>query len=529
MRATIPAGSDSRLIVVGDLHGQLTDLVTIFGQYGYPSETNVYVFNGDYVDRGPHGLERCICEGYDFREQVVNRYSSCEFDLACKTFKYLPLVTLVNDVICVLHGGLPDVALTIDQISRLRRMNPHADDSEDAYLIKCLLWGDPQDLNGAVLSCRGAGWNFGPDKDDGYEWAHGNRLVTVFSASNYCGSSDNRGAVVVFPSAQWAGVSHAAWRDALPGAFSYYAAAFKGLGDKCKLQTIEMIRKELFMTRHRLIAAFTESPSEDAGTISVRDFTVAMHDVISPELRWEVLWPYFAKDCDGRIQYMSFLEQYRIMPKGTFWIEWARDIVGRVCCKMQETKDELKQGTCPHPPPEVSTFEEIDKDGSGTISYKEFTQALERFDLSLTSEQIYDLFHSIDGDQNGQISYDEFEDYFEAVFTRQKSLKATARAAQAREGGAGDEGEAFAASIVTDIARVLKAHEMQVKRLFRKMDVDMSNTVSVTEFRVGMKIVSKLLPQPLSEDQITQLFQLIDKDKSGSISIDELLEGFTCQ
>ena len=37
---------------MGDLHGQLTDLLYILDASGPPSETNKFCFNGDFVDRG---------------------------------------------------------------------------------------------------------------------------------------------------------------------------------------------------------------------------------------------------------------------------------------------------------------------------------------------------------------------------------------------------------------------------------------------------------------------------------------------
>ena len=46
-----------RLTVVGDLHGQLADLLHIFALNGWPSEDSLYLFNGDFVDRGPKGVE----------------------------------------------------------------------------------------------------------------------------------------------------------------------------------------------------------------------------------------------------------------------------------------------------------------------------------------------------------------------------------------------------------------------------------------------------------------------------------------
>lgn len=48
---------EGRIVVVGDTHGQLLDLITILRKAGMPSEKNVYIVNGDFVDRGPQGAE----------------------------------------------------------------------------------------------------------------------------------------------------------------------------------------------------------------------------------------------------------------------------------------------------------------------------------------------------------------------------------------------------------------------------------------------------------------------------------------
>lgn len=50
---------DYRVNVIGDLHGQFIDLFTIFDLNNLPSPSNVYLFNGDFVDRG-----RQQCEVY---------------------------------------------------------------------------------------------------------------------------------------------------------------------------------------------------------------------------------------------------------------------------------------------------------------------------------------------------------------------------------------------------------------------------------------------------------------------------------
>lgn len=50
-------GPESRVVVVGDVHGQLHDVMFLLKDAGFPSDDRFFVFNGDYVDRGAWGLE----------------------------------------------------------------------------------------------------------------------------------------------------------------------------------------------------------------------------------------------------------------------------------------------------------------------------------------------------------------------------------------------------------------------------------------------------------------------------------------
>ncbi|CAN6302967.1 unnamed protein product [Urochloa humidicola] len=230
---------DAPLVVCGDLHGQFRDLVRILQQQGAPPRRN-YLFLGDYVDRGDQSLETiCLLLAYKVRypEHVfllrgnhecasVNRvygfYDDCKRRYTVRLwrtftdcFNCLPAAALVDGRILCVHGGISPQLRTLDQI----RAMPRPADVPDQGLLCDLLWADPAapGVQGwGPNDDRGVSCTFGADVlveflrrhdldllcrahqvvQDGYEFFAGRRLVTVFSAPNYCGEFDNDGAVL---------------------------------------------------------------------------------------------------------------------------------------------------------------------------------------------------------------------------------------------------------------------------------------------------------------------------------------------
>ncbi|KAF0685953.1 Aste57867_22205 [Aphanomyces stellatus] len=185
---------DCKLTVVGDLHGQLQDLLYIFKTQGLPSPTNWYLFNGDLIDRGTCSLEICaILFAYQhlfpmaihmnrgnhedstmnsihsFRREVYIKYDAATYEAFNDLFARLPLAHVINDAVFVVHGGLSATDLTLDQINTIPRRDYHLhvanDDSKpkELHWMQDLLWSDPQMPLGQAYSRRGAGILFGPD------------------------------------------------------------------------------------------------------------------------------------------------------------------------------------------------------------------------------------------------------------------------------------------------------------------------------------------------------------------------------
>uniref|UniRef100_A0AAV1VGT1 Serine/threonine-protein phosphatase n=1 Tax=Peronospora matthiolae TaxID=2874970 RepID=A0AAV1VGT1_9STRA len=132
--------------IIGDLHGQLDDLLLIFRENGLPSKSNPYVFNGDFVDRGDRGVEiaviiylfkllypghvllnrgnheeNSITQLFGFMKECDVKYDRYVYDLFCESFRYLPLATLIDERVLVVHGGVPRDNMLVKDFNTLDR------------------------------------------------------------------------------------------------------------------------------------------------------------------------------------------------------------------------------------------------------------------------------------------------------------------------------------------------------------------------------------------------------------------------
>jgi len=219
----------SPVTICGDIHGQFFDLLELFRTGGeLPSAS--YIFMGDYVDRGHHGVEtftylmllkarypgqvtllrgnhesRMITQTYGFYEEIQHKYGNANvWHYCCQVFDYLSLAAIVDGRVLCVHGGLSPSASTIDQIRLIQRNQeiPHEGPFSD------MMWSDPdENIDTWGHNQRGAGYIFGSQAvrefndinglelicrshqlvEEGYKYLFPEKsLITVWSAPNYC-------------------------------------------------------------------------------------------------------------------------------------------------------------------------------------------------------------------------------------------------------------------------------------------------------------------------------------------------------
>lgn len=223
----------ANITIVGDLHGNIDDLLRIFTRCGYPPETN-YIFLGDYVDRGENSIEvflmllslkikfpeniyllrgnhesNSMTGIYGFRAEVRRRLNKQMYFKFLDCFKTLPIAAVIDNRVFCVHGGISKELHKVEQLSNLRKPN----EIPLSGIISDMLWSDPMDYVDTFLpSDRGVGALFGAKPlqkflddnklellvrshescDKGFNWPFEGQEVgshsclTIFSSSNYC-------------------------------------------------------------------------------------------------------------------------------------------------------------------------------------------------------------------------------------------------------------------------------------------------------------------------------------------------------
>ena len=180
--------------------------------------------NAMYMSRGNHETKN-MNKIYGFEGEVKHKYDDRVMSIFNDVFQWLPLATVIEKSVFVVHGGLSTSmgggaggvsgeGMTLEAIRNVSRGR----EPPESGLMSDLLWSDPQPFVGRSPSKRGVGYAFGPDytktflalndlslvvrshevKEEGYVVEHDGKCITVFSAPNYCDSQGNKGAFIRF-------------------------------------------------------------------------------------------------------------------------------------------------------------------------------------------------------------------------------------------------------------------------------------------------------------------------------------------
>ncbi|KAJ6427375.1 hypothetical protein OIU84_022884 [Salix udensis] len=220
----IQCDNNTEVVVVGDLRGQYLDLLGIWESVGLPSDKQLFVFNGNYIDRGKSSLELFLVllawkvflphriyllrgnhESSEISEicgflKEVNRkfpeHGQTVYRKCLEVFAELPLASIIADCVYTTHGGLfrsegitssqsfgekeiqddqgnksgrkkqkITTTLCLGSLDELHQVSRFVQDlsAKDAILTD-VLWSDPTTESGLTENNRGdAGLLWGPD------------------------------------------------------------------------------------------------------------------------------------------------------------------------------------------------------------------------------------------------------------------------------------------------------------------------------------------------------------------------------
>lgn len=456
--AEINLPDNGNVVVVGDTHGQLQDVLFIFHTFGPPSASNVYVFNGDVADRGPNSCEifflifvyfladptsivmnrgnhenhemNCtdLHAGGGFRDEVLKKFNIAMYDKFQFMMRQLPLCTIIGKEVFVVHGGISEHSggkLTLDHIRSIDHTEFCCPEPETAVVQEKfwidLIWSDPTPRHGLHSSSRGAGARFGPDVTErflamnsplrmiirghelpdqqrGYCKTHGGRVLTVFSASNYCGDTGNQGAVVVFKKADFPHyVLHEYFAPSLEMIRKLVAAGNKAWAAEGKLlnERDKQAKKEkwwpkelnkLMMTIVEMKPQIFQKYNSTCDAVRLVDYNTwvqLLSDVVGSHWHWEMAWKQWALGpMDSKIDFIVFLRRFTVVFRHDGFAAMKYKAIAVCFESILHEHESLK-----------TLLARFDVDGSGNVTSTGLKKALASLDLGLTIAQIDSMLH----------------------------------------------------------------------------------------------------------------------------------------
>ncbi|OHT06683.1 Serine/threonine-protein phosphatase PP1-2 [Tritrichomonas foetus] len=218
------------IFVIGDLHGNIFDLIRLLSKIEFFTYKKPILFLGDYVDRGLFSVEVIsflfsltveypesifllrgnheftdVNERYGFQKEIRSQYNNVGIWYRVnQVFNEMPIAAIIGDHTFCVHGGISPKIRNISQLSSEMR-RPISSFKEYPYLDD-LMWSDPTEkCEHFIESERGGGSLFGKMAlddflkrnqmkrivrahqkcDNGFKNDFDGLCFTIFSTSNY--------------------------------------------------------------------------------------------------------------------------------------------------------------------------------------------------------------------------------------------------------------------------------------------------------------------------------------------------------
>jgi protein phosphatase len=580
--------SEGRVVLVGDTHGQLNDFCWILKAHGPPGPGNVYLINGDVADRGAYAVEiylllfgfmmacpgcvylnrgnhesfdmniRGFHEGGGFASEVSAKYDSEVFTLFQSIFNLLPLATRINNEVLVVHGGLSRSGnSTLEQLRSVQRVRPVPVSTADArdLLFFDTMWSDPQEAPGISRSlARGSVCvTFGPDitrrfcelnrlrmiirshevprSMSGVAVQHDGRMITVFSASNYCGRIGNTGGTMLLtPSLDYQLMEHwspsiaellrieeeeeaAARGGEMPPDPPPPPAMRRQFSSSAELMmqadVLEKLKDMLCAHTPALRDYYEHADSGGNGAIDVTTWAQGLREVVKggAALPWEEYANHLATvDAGGRISYRAFLNRYRVTPgKAGGW-------QARLLSSMYEA---LSGGNL------QQTVAFFDTNQDGVVTYDELYRVMSKFAVGLPDASVAALTRQLLRGQSS-LRTAELLDMLDVTFRE-----------EGKQGLPPRSPPPWAAPLLEAVSKQCAMRQADSIESFKGFDADGDGFISIDEFQQAMLRLSGqdgAASTPEQHERITTMLRdlanWVDRDGDGKIDYLEFISAF---
>jgi len=585
--AELEVPQDGRVVVVGDTHGQLQDMLLIMRAQGPPSPTNVYLINGDIADRGENACEIFFLlaayflanpgsvlinrgnheaetlnhlapeDGGGFYREVCVKFGASMYVHFLGLMKALSMCVVIGKKIFVVHAGLSNQQpLTLEKINKLDHTSltvPDTLDSPESKLWLDLVWSDPQEEVGIARSPRGAGVLWGPDitkrffqdnppinlivrshevpdTDTGYSRMHYNRVITLFSASNYAGENGNKGAVMIFEGRSFPDYTF----------YEYYSPPLENiarlvgqgkpvqewveLGEKMYDDHQQALRDYSWtLESQKLMCLIVESKPElfaklyqlkgERSMVTYSEWLTILSSVLGPVFKYERAWEFFGcGDYDTELNFRDFLSRFTVVLQNEGYMSFKMKAVATAFKTLLQREATLEE-----------TFKLFDKDGDGFVTVEEMKKALIKLHVNMSDLQMESVLHAIfrPPSARGCRTRASWAPGVRGSRTSPKSMPMRSTSSAF----------VFTRLPSHDTERIPVHHVFgKLASMYKHMQDLAGESASTSESRMiaeVMRSIGFIFANPGGEgtDRLVDLFKELDADNNGFIETQELIEG----